>query len=101
MITLGTGTLIDDRGTSFEVHLGVTWEPDGRWSGVIGAGLDWDELAHRELMLAVPAELGPSGHPVVSDVVVDAVLDNEIRAHGSGSYQRGRPRRRRSRALTS
>ena len=82
MISLGTATLFADD-TPHRVTVAITWERDHAWSGILGGGLDWSDLAGRALELDVPGSLAPADQPVVTDVVIDAVLDHEVRARGA------------------
>ncbi len=82
MISLGTARLLAD-GTTHGVFVAITWERDHAWSGIVGAELDWEELRTQTLTLEVPGSLAPSDEGVVTDFVIDAVLDNEVRARGA------------------
>ena len=97
MISLGTATLID-RGQRYPVHAALTWHGETAWHGILGGRLDWESLSGRPLTLEVPPTLGPSADGIVTDVTVEAVLDNEVRASGARIT---RPVRRRLGVFTS
>ena len=84
MISLGTATLFDDE-AAHRVSLAITWERQHAWSGVLGGQVDWESLVGRSLERDVPGSLAPADQPVVTDVVIDAVLEdgNEVRARGT------------------
>ena len=81
MISLGTATLADG-GTRHQVHAALTWQSDHTWHGILGAQLDWPTLSQHPLTLEVPADLGPSTERILTDVTIETVLDNEVRASG-------------------
>jgi hypothetical protein len=93
MITLGTARLHADDATH-DVFVAITWERGHAWAGILGGDLDWPDLAHRELELEVPGPLGPTDQPVVTDVAIDALLDNdvEVRARGAVTTWGAHPR---------
>jgi len=92
MISLGTARLHADD-TAHDVFVAITWERDHAWTGILGGQLDWEDLAHRSLELEVPGSLGPAEGPVVTDVVIDALLENEVRARGAITTWGAHPRR--------
>jgi hypothetical protein len=92
MISLGTATLVDGE-QRHQVHAALTWQSDHTWQGILGAQqLDWASLSQNPLTLEVPADLGPSTEPMVTDMTIETVLDNEVRASG---VRMERPARRR------
>ena len=96
MITLGTARLhADDR--AYDVAVAITWERDHAWSGILGGRLPWNDLLHHSLELEVPGALAPDVHddqPVITDVVIDAVLEeqNEVQARGVITTRGAHPR---------
>ena len=97
MISLGTATLVDG-GQRHQVHAALTWQSDHTWQGILGAQLDWASLSQHPLTLEVPADLGPSTEPMVTDVTIETTLDNEVRASG---VRIERPARRRFGVFTT
>ena len=94
MISLGTARLHTDD-AAHDIFVAITWEREHAWTGILGGDLDWEDLAHRTLELEVPGPLGPTDQAVVTDVVIDALLDNEVevRARGAVTSWGAHPRR--------
>ena len=95
MITLGTARLhADDR--AYDVSVAITWEREHAWSGILGGQIPWSELLHHSLELEVPASLAPDvgDQPAITDVVIDAVLEdqNEVQARGVITTRGAHPR---------
>lgn len=84
MISLGTAALFDDS-SAHCVSIAITWEREHAWSGILGGSLDWQDLLGRPLELDIPGSLAPGERPVMTDVIIDAVLENgnEARARGT------------------
>lgn len=83
MITLGTARLHADD-AAYEVSVAITWELSHAWIGILGGQLPWADLVDHSLELEVPRALAPHGDSVITDVIIDAVLENqnEVKARG-------------------